>query len=69
MKLTKVRKQALEWFRDHDAAKLFPASIQRRTINDLVNAGLLRVERPEFGFALHYITDAGRKALQEANDG
>lgn len=67
-KLTKARRRALEWYRDNDGAKFFPVSFSRRTVDSLVACGLLKAERPPFGFVRHSLTAAGRDALREATD-
>lgn len=65
MKLTPQRRKALAWFRDNDGAKFFDVAISRRVKSTLVEQGLLREERPQFGFVRTFITPAGRAALAE----
>ncbi|MCO5144591.1 MAG: hypothetical protein M9895_00280 [Aquamicrobium sp.] len=62
-KLTPARRRALEWYRDNDGAKYHPVAFSRRTVQSLIDEGFLREERPTFGFARHYMADAGRTAL------
>ena len=69
MRLTEVKRKALEWFRDNDGAKLFPIGIPKRTICALIADGLLREERPQFGFVEFFITESGCLALLPAGEG
>lgn len=64
MKLTPARAKALRFFQQHDGSKFFPVGISTRTLTALLNEGLLRVESPPFGYVRHFITDAGRAALE-----
>jgi hypothetical protein len=64
MKLTPARRRALEWYRDNDGAKFFPVAVSRAVVKTLVEAGLLREQKPEFGFVRTFITDAGKQALR-----
>jgi hypothetical protein len=65
MKLTPSRRKALEWFRDNDGSKFFPVAVSRSVVRTLVEGGLLREQKPEFGFVRTFITEAGRAALSE----
>lgn len=67
MKLTAARRRALEWYQDNDGAKFHPVVFSRRTVRSLVEDGFLREEKPTFGMARHFLTEAGRQAL--ANSG
>lgn len=60
MKVTPARRKALLWFSENDGAKFYPIGISRRIIAALVSDGLLREDRPQFGFVRHFITDLGR---------
>ncbi|RWI33447.1 MAG: hypothetical protein EOR13_18005 [Mesorhizobium sp.] len=64
MKITPARRRALEWYRDNDGAKFFPLTVSRSVKRTLIENGLLREQKPEFGFVRTFITAAGKAALQ-----
>lgn len=70
MMLTKAQRRALEYVRDNEPVKLFPASGPSLSfVRKLVDQGLVRTEAPSaFGFIRYLLTDAGRAALEAQDD-
>lgn len=67
--MTPARRKALLWFSKNDGAQMHPIGISCRIISVLVSDGLLREERPKFGFVRYFITPAARAALTEEAGG
>ena len=67
MKLSKAQVKALEAVADSKGAyTLWPYGIKRATLNKLVLLNLITVVYPKPSIKGYVLTDAGKKALEEA---